>query len=61
MAERHEIFARRRGRNVGVGLSLALLVALIFAVTLVKLRRGDSMEAFDHGFRASMLPVVEEE
>jgi len=56
----HEIYARRRSRNVGMGLVLGALVLLIFAVTFVKLRQGDMMEAFDHTFRPSLLPVAEE-
>jgi hypothetical protein len=32
---------------------------LIFAVTIVKLTEGQSMEAFDHSFRASVLPAEE--
>lgn len=34
----HEIYKRRFARNVFVGLILAAFVALIFAVTLVKLQ-----------------------
>ena len=33
----HEIYARRRSRNRGLGLVLAAFVALVFAVTVVKL------------------------
>ena len=56
----HEIYGRRRSRNTGLGLVLAALVALIFAVTLVKLGQGQSMEGFDHGIRASILPIEAE-
>lgn len=56
----HEIYARRRSRNRGLGLVLGALVLLIFAVTFVKLRQGDMMEGFDHTFRPSMLPAVED-
>lgn len=56
----HEIYARRRSRNRGLGLVLGGLVLLIFAVTMVKLGEGQSMEAFDHSFRASVLPPVED-
>lgn len=56
----HEIYARRRSRNRGLGLVLGALVMVIFAVTIVKLTEGQSMEGFDHTFRASVLPKVEE-
>jgi hypothetical protein len=55
----HEIYARRRSRNRGLGMVLAGVVALIFAVTVVKLQHGQSMEGFDHQFRPSMLPATE--
>lgn len=38
MAVEHEIHKRRLGRNVFVGVVLLAFVALIFAVTLVKLK-----------------------
>jgi len=56
----HEIYARRRSRNHGLGLVLGGLVLVIFAVTMVKLSEGQSMEGFDHGFRASVLPAAED-
>jgi hypothetical protein len=55
----HEIYARRRSRNVGLGVVLGSVVLLIFAVTLVKLSQGHSMEAFDHQLRPSLLPATE--
>lgn len=55
----HEIYARRRSRNVGLGLTLGALVLLIFAVTIVKLAHGQSMEGYDHTYRASLLPKAE--
>lgn len=33
----HEIHTRRKGRNYGLGLVLAALVALIFGLSLVKI------------------------
>jgi len=34
----HELHVRRKGRNVGLGLVLAGLVALIFGLTVVKVK-----------------------
>ena len=44
----HEIHKRRFSRNLGVGLTLAAFVALVFALTVVKVTRGDPMQGFDH-------------
>jgi hypothetical protein len=43
----HEIYRRRFSRNLGVGLVLAAFVALVFALTVVKVTRGDTMHAND--------------
>lgn len=56
----HEIYTRRRSRNIGIGTVLGALVLLIFAVTVVKLTQGASMEGFDHTFRATLLPKVKD-
>ncbi len=53
----HEIYARRRSRNIGLGLTLLVFVLLIFGVTVVKVGQGQSMEGFDHSFRPSLLPI----
>ncbi|MBU2957541.1 hypothetical protein [Paracoccus sp. 1_MG-2023] len=53
----HELHARRRSRNVGLGLVLLAFVALIFALTVVKVRQGDLMEAYDHQPRVSLTPL----
>ena len=37
----HELHRRRFSRNVGLGLTLAAFVALVFALTLVKIARGE--------------------
>ena len=52
----HEIYGRRRSRNLGLALVLGMLVLLTFAVTIVKMTEGRSMEAFDHQQRPSLLP-----
>lgn len=43
----HEIYRRRFSRNLGVGLLLVGFVALVFALTVVKVTRGDTMHAND--------------
>jgi hypothetical protein len=55
----HELYGRRRSRNLGLGLVLGFFVLLVFAVTLVKLTEGQTMQGFDHTFRPQMLPPVE--
>ena len=53
----HELHARRFGRNVGLGLVLVVLVGIVFALTVVKVTRGDPMQGFDHKVRPSLLPA----
>jgi hypothetical protein len=53
----HEMHTRRFGRNVGVGLLLAGLIGIVFALTVVKVTRGDPMQAYDHQVRPELLPV----
>ena len=38
IAKEHEIHNRRFSRNLGVGLALAFLVALVFGLTVVKVK-----------------------
>lgn len=54
----HELHERRKSRNVGLGLTLAGFVVVILALTMVKVTRGDPMQAFDHVVRPEM-EVVE--
>jgi len=54
----HELHDRRKSRNVGVGLVLVGFIAIVFALTVVKITRGDPMQAFDHVVRPEM-EVVE--
>ncbi len=48
----HEIYGRRRSRNMGVGLTLGAFVVLVFAVTVVKLTEGEDMRGFDHTYQS---------
>lgn len=50
----HELHTRRRSRNIGLGLTLVGLVAVVFGLTVVKVTRGDPMQAFDHVARPEM-------
>ena len=50
----HELHRRRLSRNVGVGLTLVFFVAVVFGLTVVKVTRGDPMQAFDHVARPEM-------
>lgn len=59
MQTEHELHRRRRSRNVGLGLVLVAFVALVFALTVVKVRQGDLMEAYDHQPRVSVVPQDE--
>lgn len=55
----HELHGRRRSRNVGLGFVLIGFVALVFALTVVKVQQGGMLEAFDHQPRVSLLPTEE--
>jgi hypothetical protein len=41
LVKEHELHRRRRGRNVGVGVVLAVFISIIFGLTVVKVSRGD--------------------
>lgn len=53
----HEIHRRRQGRNIGLGLVLAALGAIVFGLTIVKVTNGNTMQAFDHQPRVSITPA----
>lgn len=50
----HDLHERRKSRNIGVGLTLVGFIAVVFALTVVKVTRGDPMQAFDHVARPEM-------
>lgn len=57
----HEIHRRRFGRNLGVGLVLVALVAIVFGLTVVKvLNLGDvrEMEGYDHVAESPSVPAA---
>ena len=41
--------------NVKIGILLSIIVALIFSVTIVKLKQGALMQGYDHIIRQDML------
>jgi hypothetical protein len=44
--QEHELHTRRRGRNIALGGALLCFVALIFAVTVVKLSSGQMIQGY---------------
>jgi hypothetical protein len=52
----HELHRRRFGRNLGLGLTLAAFVALVFALTVVKVQRGDPLQGYDHVIQPEAVP-----
>ena len=53
----HELHKRRFSRNLGLGLTLAAFIAIIFGLTIVKVSNGDMMQAFDHVIRPEIVPA----
>ncbi len=51
----HELHRRRARRNMWLGLVLGGFVVLVFGITMVKLKNGQMMEAFDHTVRPSLV------
>jgi hypothetical protein len=60
ITETHEVHKRRLGRNIGVALTLVGFAAIVFGLTVAKIREGASMEGYDHAPRVSITPPVEE-
>lgn len=55
----HPLHGRRKRSNLMLGAVLGSFVALVFAITIVKMANGVSMEAFDHTVRYSIEPKTE--
>ncbi|WP_099826751.1 hypothetical protein [Oceaniglobus indicus] len=55
----HEIHKRRFSRNLGVGLTLAALILIVFGLTVVKVRQIGAVQGFDHVVRPELLPGEE--
>ncbi|MEV8465249.1 hypothetical protein AB0T83_00455 [Fluviibacterium sp. DFM31] len=56
LGREHELHTRRRGRNLGLGLTLLAFVAVVFGLTLAKIGGGGGMQAFDHAPRSELVP-----
>ena len=52
----HDLHKRRFSRNLGLGLTLAAFVALVFALTVVKVKRGDPLQGYDHVVQPEAIP-----
>lgn len=50
----HDLHRRRFGRNLGVGLALVALAALVFGLTVVKVSNTGPVQGFDHTFRPEL-------
>lgn len=51
----HDLHRRRLSRNVGVAAVLLAFVAVMFGLTMAKIKTGASMEAFDHVVRPALV------
>ena len=52
----HDLHKRRFSRNVGLAVTLVAFVALVFALTVVKVQRGDPMQGYDHVVQPESVP-----
>ena len=55
----HELHRRRFRRNLGLSLTLGAFVVLVFALTVVKVKRGEPMQGYDHVVQPESAPLVE--
>jgi len=51
----------RDSGNVKIGILLFVVVALIFSITIVKLKQGALMQGYDHIIRQNMLEKDDEQ
>ena len=50
----------RETGNAKIGVLLSIIVALIFSITIVKLKQGSLMQGYDHIIRQNMLEKDDE-
>jgi hypothetical protein len=55
----HDLHKRRFSRNLGLGLTLVAFVALVFALTVVKVKLGDPLQGYDHVVQPASVPKGE--
>ena len=53
--ELKQLDLNRGSGNIKIGILLFVIVALIFSVTIVKLKQGALMQGYDHIIRQNML------
>ncbi len=58
--ELKQLELNRGAGNVKIGILLFIVVALIFSVTIVKLKQGALMQGYDHIIRQNMLEKDDE-
>jgi hypothetical protein len=58
--ELKQLDLNRGSGNVKIGILLFVVVALIFSVTIVKLKQGALMQGYDHIIRQNMLEKNDE-
>ena len=58
--ELKQLDLNRGSGNIKIGILLFIVVALIFSVTIVKLKQGALMQGYDHIIRQNMLDQNDE-
>lgn len=58
--ELKQLDLNRGSGNIKIGILLFIVVALIFSVTIVKLKQGALMQGYDHIIRQNMLEKKDE-
>lgn len=58
--ELKQLDLNRSSGNIKIGILLFIVVALIFSVTIVKLKQGALMQGYDHIIRQNMLEKNDE-
>ena len=58
--ELRQLDLNRGSGNIKIGILLFIVVALIFSVTIVKLKQGALMQGYDHIIRQNMLEKNDE-
>lgn len=51
----HELHRRRRSRNVGLGVTLGVLIVILFGLSVVKITTTGPVEGFDHVVRPALV------